>query len=104
MLSCENENGKLTEKPAIKILTMSVRSSNIDKDIFMRTDIFEDFNRETNQTAKTFEKGIDDATNGIDTILGSIQDFIIEKWDKDLILLFDTDLSFTQVYCENLNV
>ena len=51
----------------------------MDKDIFMKTDIFEDFNRETNQTAKTFEKGIDDATNGIDTVLGSIQDFIIEK-------------------------
>ena len=54
----------------------------------MKSDIFEDFNRESNQTAKHFDKGIDNATNGIDTILGTIQDFIIEKYNKEMILQF----------------
>ena len=52
----------------------------------MKSDIFEDFNRESNQTAEHFDKGIDNATNGIDTILGTIQDFIIEKYNKEMIL------------------
>merc|ERR1711894_144538 len=51
----------------------------MDKDIFIKSDIFEDFNRETNQTVKNLDKGIDNASNGIDTILGTIQDFIIEN-------------------------
>ena len=51
----------------------------MDKDIFIKSDIFEDFNRETNETVKNLNKGIDNASNGIDTILGTIQDFIMEK-------------------------
>ena len=54
----------------------------------MKSDLFEDFNRESNQTARHFDKGIDNATNGIDTILGAIQNFIIEKYIKDKILRF----------------
>ena len=57
-------------------------------DVFMKSDLFEDFNRESNQTARHFDKGIDNATNGIDTILGTIQNFIIEKYNKEQILRF----------------
>ena len=70
----------------------------MDKDIFIKSDIFEDFNRETNQTVKNLNKGIDNASNGIDTILGTIQDFIIEKWDKRhliwMIVNFSSQLLF----------
>ena len=58
---------------------MRSQTKNMDKDIFIKSDIFEDFNRETNQTVKNLNEGIDNASNGIDTILGTIQDFIMEK-------------------------
>ena len=55
----------------------------------MKSEIFEDFNRESiNQTARHFDKGIDNAATGIDTILGTIQNFIIEKYNKEQILRF----------------
>ena len=32
-------------------------------DVFMKSDLFEDFNRESNQTARHFDKGIENATS-----------------------------------------
>ena len=48
-------------------------------DEFMKSDMFEDFGRESNQTAKILVNGFDNTTNNIDTLLGTIQNFVIEK-------------------------